>query len=132
MKSISFISDAISVGKSKTMDRGVYTNKPLQPGSVIEIAPVIVMTKEDRKLLDKTLLHDYIFEWGEKKDQCCMALGFVPMYNHSYSANCTYEMDFKKKTITIKTTKKIKNGEELFINYNGDADKKTPVWFDVK
>jgi hypothetical protein len=30
-------------------------------------------------LLDQTLLHDYIFEWGEKKDQCCMALGYVPL-----------------------------------------------------
>jgi SET domain-containing protein len=41
-------------------------------------------------------------------------------------------MDFKKKTITITTTRKIKKGEELFINYNGDPDKKTPVWFDAK
>jgi len=41
-------------------------------------------------------------------------------------------MDFRKKNITIKTTMKIKKGGELFINYNGDWDKKTPVWFDAK
>jgi SET domain-containing protein len=99
---------------------------------VIEIAAVIVMSAQDRKLLDQTLLHDYIFEWGIQKNQCCMALGYVSLYNHSYHSNCTYDMDFKKKTITITTTRKIKKGEELFINYNGDPDKKTPVWFDTK
>ena len=129
---MSFIHDAVFVAKAKAMDRGVFTNKSLEPGIVLEIAPVIVITNADRMLIDKTLLHDYIFEWGEQKVQCCMALGYVPLYNHSYAANCMYEMDFKKRIITVITTRKIKQAEELFINYNGDWDKKTPVWFDVK
>ena len=132
MKAISFISDAVFVARSKAIGRGVYTNRSLEKNMVIEIAPVIIMSAIERKLLDKTLLHDYIFEWGIEKKQCCMALGYVPLYNHSYHSNCAYEMDFRKKNITIKTTMKIKRGEELFINYNGDWDKKTPVWFDVK
>jgi len=132
MKSLSFISNGVYVGKSKTMGRGVYTNTLLDADMIIEIAPVLEMSGEERKLLDQTLLHDYIFEWGIKKDQCCMALGYVPLYNHSYRSNCTYEMDFKKKIITIKTMRKIKAGEELFINYNGDWDKEAPVWFDAK
>jgi uncharacterized protein len=132
MLSTSFISDAVYVANSKAKGRGVYTNKALEENMVIEIAAVIVMSAKDRKLLDQTLLHDYIFEWGIQKNQCCMALGYVSLYNHSYHSNCTYDMDFKKKTITITTTRKIKKGEELFINYNGDPDKKTPVWFDAK
>ena len=132
MKAISFISEAVFVGKSKAMGRGVYTNRSLEKDSVIEIAPVIVMSAKDRKLLDQTLLHDYIFEWGTDRKQVCMALGYVPLYNHSYQSNCAYEMDFQKKIITIKTTRKIKSSEELFINYNGDWDKTTPVWFDAK
>ena len=132
MKSISFISDAVVVGRSKAMGRGIYTSKPLEKDTIIEIAPVIVMSAIDRKLLDRTLLHDYIFEWGAERNQCCMALGYVALYNHSYNSNCAYKMDFRKKNITIKTTMKIKKGGELFINYNGDWDKKTPVWFDAK
>ena len=124
MKSISFISDAVFVARSKAMGRGVYTNRSLEKDTIIEIAPVIVMSALDRKLLDITLLHDYIFEWGTEKKQCCMALGYVALYNHSYQSNCAYEMDFRKKSITIKTIIKIKRGEELFINYNGDWDKK--------
>lgn len=132
MKAISFISEAVFVGKSKAMGRGVYTNRALEKDSVIEVAPVIVMSAKERKLLDQTLLHDYIFEWGTDRKQVCMALGYVPLYNHSYQSNCTYEMDFQKKIITIKTTRKIKSSEELFINYNGEWDKTTPVWFDAK
>ena len=132
MRPISFVSDAIYVAKTKGMGRGVFTNMALTKNTVIEIAPVIIMTGEDRQLLDKTLLHDYIFEWGENHDQCCMALGYVPLYNHSYTSNCEYEMDFKKGVINIKTVRDIEAGEELFINYNGDWNKETPVWFDAR
>ena len=79
----------------------------------------------------KTLLHDYIFEWGKQKDKCAMALGFIPIYNHSYKSNCEYFMDFEEDTILIKTAKAIKKGEELTINYNGDWNDGKAVWFEV-
>ena len=120
------------IAPSGNMGRGVFTSAAIEPGTVVEISPVIVMTHADRKLLDKTLLHDYIFEWGGKKDQCCMALGYVPMYNHSYKSNCEYEMDYDNGTISIKTVRFIKEGEELFINYNGDWNDSKRVWFEVK
>ena len=110
----------------------MFTRESIPAGTVIEIAPVIVMSGDDRKLLDQTLLHDYIFEWGEQSDRCCMALGYVPIYNHSYQSNCEYVMHFKKEIITVRTVREITAGEELFINYNGDWDKETEVWFDVK
>jgi uncharacterized protein len=118
------------ISNTATMGRGVFTEEDIEAGTVIEIAPVIVMEKQDRKLLDQTLLHDYIFEWGGDKQQCCMALGYVPVYNHSYSSNCEYEMDFEEETISIKTMRFIKAGEELFVNYNGDWNDSKPVWFD--
>jgi SET domain-containing protein len=30
----------------------------------------------------------------------------------------------------VRTVRAIKAGEELLINYNGDWDNETPVWFD--
>ena len=117
---------------SGSMGRGVFTSENIEAGTIIEVSPVIVMSLEERRLLDQTLLHDYIFEWGTKKDQCCMALGYVPVYNHSYKANCEYEMDIALQNITIKTVRFIKAGEELFINYNGDWNNSKPLWFDAK
>lgn len=110
----------------------MFTSEDIAAGTVIEISPVIIMSRKERELLDQTLLHDYIFEWGEKKDRCCMALGYVPVYNHSYESNCEYEMDFEQEQISIKTVKPVKAGEQLFINYNGDWNDTTPVWFEVQ
>jgi SET domain-containing protein len=114
------------------MGRGVFTNHDIEAGTIVELSPVIVMTNEERKLLDQTLLHDYIFEWGGGKKQCCMAMGYVPVYNHSYKSNCEYEMDFEKGSISIKAVHFIKAGEELFINYNGNWDDGKRVWFDTE
>jgi len=114
------------------MGRGVFTSSSIEANTIVEISPVIVMTAEERKLLDKTLLHDYIFEWGGTNKQCCMALGYVPLYNHSYHSNCEYEMDFEHEVINIKAVRYIKEGEELFINYNGDWNDKKPVWFETR
>lgn len=114
------------------MGRGVFTSEALKARTIVEVAPVIVMNQNDRELLDQTLLHDYIFEWGDTPAQCCMALGYVPLYNHSFSSNCEYEMEYENELIKVKTVRKIEKGEELFINYNGTHNNKAPLWFEVK
>jgi hypothetical protein len=55
------------VAATERMAGAVFTKKDIPADTCIEISPVIVMSQADRLLLDKTLLHDYIFEWGEKK-----------------------------------------------------------------
>lgn len=114
------------------MGNGVFTSQRIKANTIIEVSPVIVMEHAERLLLDKTLLHDYIFEWGDKEKQCCMAMGYVPLYNHSYNSNCEYEMEFDKQIISITAVKDIQTGEELFINYNGTYNDRKKVWFDTK
>ena len=110
--------------------RGVFTHCPIEANEIIETAPVIVMSGADRSHLDKTLLHDYIFEWGPQKTECCMALGLIPIYNHSYASNCEYYMDFEENMIMIKSVRDIDPDEELTINYNGDWNDERKVWFE--
>ena len=112
--------------------RGVYTNEAIPEGTTIEIAPVIVLNAADRAVVDATLLHDYIFEWGEDECEAAVALGYVSIYNHSVDANCKYDMDYEHKTIQILTKRSIAADEELCINYNGDGVKNKPVWFEAK
>ena len=122
----------IYIANAESKGRGIYCKTDLPADVVIEIVPVIVMSEDDRKLLDKTLLHDYIFEWTPDGARlCCMALGYVPIYNHSYTSNCEYVMNYEEQTISILTMRPIPAGEELTINYNGDWDDKAPVWFEV-
>lgn len=120
------------IDESSGKGKGVFTKNAIPINTIVEISPVIVMSAEERKLLDQTLLHDYIFEWGPDSAQCCMALGYIAVYNHSYQSNCEYEMDFAAKMIRIKTVRKVEAGEELFINYNGDWNNAKPVWFVTK
>ena len=112
--------------------RGVFTKEIILKDTVIEVAPVIVMSGSEREYLDETLLHDYIFEWGEKKEQCCVALGYISMYNHSNESNSEYFMNFDDDTIFIKTVRKINKGEEITINYNGTWNNAAKLWFDAK
>ena len=112
--------------------RGVFTTEAIPAGTIIEIAPVIVLNQADRKMVDTTLLHDYIFEWGIGEQEAALALGYVSMYNHHVDANCTYDMDFENKTIQIQTKRAIAVDEELCINYNGDVVTDKPVWFETK
>ncbi len=120
------------IAPTASMGRGVFTSEDIAAGIIVEVAPVLVMSGEERKLLDQTLLHDYIFEWGGDTKQCCMALGYVPVYNHSYKSNCEYEMDFEQQQISIRTVHFVTAGEELFINYNGNWNDKKPLWFMAK
>ena len=112
--------------------RGVFTTESIPAGTTIEIAPVIVLNPSERAVVDNTLLHDYIFEWGVDEKQAAVALGYVSIYNHSVDANCKYDMDFEHKTIQIQTKREIKVDEELCINYNGDEVTDKPVWFETK
>ena len=126
------ISNDIYIETVESKGRGVYTSADIDANTTVEVSPVIVMSSEDRIKLDKTLLHDYIFEWQPDGIKlCCMAQGYISVYNHSHNANCEYFMNYEDETITIKTTRTIISGEELCINYNGDGDSKKGLWFDV-
>jgi hypothetical protein len=103
---------------------------PIPAETVVEVAPVIVMSAAERRLLDQTLLHDYIFEWGEDLTGCAMALGWIALYNHAPQSNCEYFMDFEEEIMFVKTVRAIAAGEELFVNYNGNHNDATPVWFE--
>lgn len=120
------------IGESPEKGRGVFTRHTIPAESILEIAPVIVMSKADREYLDKTPLHDYIFEWGVENDQCAMALGWIPIYNHSYASNCEYFMDFDAAQMFVKSVRNINAEEEITINYNGDWNDSTTLWFDAK
>lgn len=127
----SMILPSIHIAVAGAKGRGVFTGKRIPAGTEIEISPVLVLTAKERKQIEGTKLYHYIFEWGETRRQACVAFGYVSMYNHDYTANCEYEMDFEEQIVTVRTVRDIKKGEELTINYNASPNDKTKVWFDT-
>ena len=122
----------VTIAPSPKRGRGVFATEDITGGTVIEISPVIVLTARERRIVEQTKLYNYIFEWGTHSKMACIALGYVSVYNHDYSSNCDYDMDFYERTIKITTVKPVKKGEELFVNYNANPNDKKRVWFDKK
>ena len=119
----------LTIAPAGNKGRGVFTTEDIPVGTVIEISPVIVLSETDRNIIEQSKLTDYIFEWGDARREAALALGYVSMYNHSYNANCEYDMDYDEETMTIKTVESVKKGDELCINYNAVAGDTTKVWF---
>lgn len=122
----------LTIAPSNSRGRGVFATQDIAADTIIEISPVLVLSPEERAHVEKTLLFDYIFEWGEDMKGACVALGYLSVYNHSYQANCIYEMDFEQSNMQIRTVKPVKAGDELFVNYNATPDDATPIWFEAK
>ena len=132
MLPLRMILPVLFVEPSDKRGRGVFAAEEIPAYTVIEISPVLVLSEKDRSLVEQTLLYDYIFAWGENGTRACIALGYLSLYNHSYHANCDYEMDFDDELMTITTVRDIQRGEELFINYNAAVDDASPIWFEAK
>ena len=80
----------IIVKKSKINGNGVFASNPIKNGETIEVCPLILLPRKERKLIEKTSIYDYYFGWGKDKKQPAIALGYGSLYNHSFNTNTLY------------------------------------------
>jgi hypothetical protein len=80
--------------------------------------------------LIQTSLDDYLFKWGGG----CMAvaLGLGSLYNHSYAPNARYYQDTPGRRLEFVAICPIRAGEEITVNYNGDPEGRSALWFPVQ
>jgi SET domain-containing protein len=109
--------------------RGVFAQRDFELGEIIDIANVIVIPKQQVKLITHTVLCNYYFGWHGESG--AIALGYGSLFNHSYQPNALYVKKFDQQVIEIIAYKYIREGQEITINYNGQVDDLTPIWFDV-
>ncbi len=122
--------NSLYIAPSPGKGKGVFTNEAIEAGTLIEIAPVLVLPEKDKEAIDGSHLYNYYFLWGDEQQHYAIALGYGSIYNHSYEPNCQYETYYEDETIHFITIRSVAVGEELCINYNWDVNDKTPVWFD--
>ncbi|MCA0757382.1 SET domain-containing protein [Paenibacillus sp. N4] len=108
-------------------NRGVFATRDFAKGDLIHEAPVIPYPNEEHEFIEKTILSDYVFEYGV--NHTAILLGYGSLFNHSYSPNATYDINFDNHTFDFYAFTEIKAGEEILINYNGDVDCDDPLWF---
>jgi len=109
--------------------RGVFVGEDLPAGSFIELCPVIIISEADKKKIHETYLHDYYFLWGTDEKRAAIALGYGSLYNHSYAPNAQFIANIEEESILIESIQPIQAGSEITINYNGDVNDKSPLWF---
>ncbi len=120
---------SLYITDSELGGRGVFSSSPIEKGSIIEIAPVLVIPGSERDLLDKTIIHDYYFIWGLQDQQAALILGNGSIYNHSFKPNAEYRPDFEGQTMSFFALMEIEAGQEITVNYNGTPDGKGRFWF---
>lgn len=120
------------IRNSKLRGRGIFTRQNIPANTTVEVAPVIELPVKDVKKTLRTKLHQYVFCWGISGRKLAVALGYASIYNHLPHSNCEYTADFNKNTLSIKTKRAVKKGEQLFVNYHCDSNDESPVWFEVR
>jgi uncharacterized protein len=120
----------IYVAYSEIHGRGVFAARTIEPGEIIEICPVLLFPKDQLANIRATMLDDYYFDWGDKGEWYAVCLGYGSLYNHSYTPNAEYGMDFEALTIDFYCIDKIEPGEEIFVNYNGESNNLAKMWFE--
>ncbi|RBW69976.1 SET domain-containing protein [Bacillus taeanensis] len=108
-------------------NRGVFATRDIKKGELIHEAPVIPYPNVQHQLIEHTVLADYVYEYGI--NHSAVILGYGMLFNHSYEPNATYDINFDNHTFDYYAYTDIKEGEEILINYNGEIDDHTPLWF---
>lgn len=75
------------------------------------------------------VVHRYTFAWDERTS--AISLGIGSLLSHSYDPNVVYRFLPHFQAIAFYTRRRVRQCEELTINYNGDPDDKSPVGFRV-
>ena len=108
--------------------RGVFTDKKISRGGVIERCPILEIPSGDLAMMTSTVLNNYYFCWGKNQGQGALALGLGSLYNHSYTPNAVYIPKPEEKVIEFVSIKNILANDEVTINYNGTPNDQSPLW----
>jgi len=119
----------IELKESPLHGRGVFAKKRITKGSLIERAPVIFLSSDEKEILRFTKLFHYYFLLSESEKQAAFSFGYASFYNHSPKANAFYTFSRKRNTINIYAYQTIEAGDEVTINYNGKPGDQGEVYF---
>jgi len=107
------------IKNTKKYGRGLYAQRNIKKGEVIERSPVISISKKEGDDTIKTVFNFYVYEWAEGFHSA-LALGYGSLFNHSPNHNVDYCNLYETGLIVFTAKRNIKKGEQLFINYGYD------------
>ena len=121
----------LKVDVSPGKGRGVFATVPIKEGTQFERCPIILIPKEEIVHIRRTVLGNYYFKWGGTRKEAAIALGYGSLYNHSYRPNARFDLADEEGEIVFTALREIAAGEEITVNYNGDPDDMSRLWFET-
>jgi len=117
--------------------RGVFATRDIPADTLIERVPVLLIPRQqvfgDTEIARRsTFISWYVFDWEgiTKRDYVALALGYASIYNHAYDPNARVERH-APDLLEIHSRRAIAAGDEIFINYLGEAPEQKSVGFEV-
>jgi len=92
--------------------RGVFATRAFAKGDAVERCPTLELPGDE--VVGQ--LGDYVFGSNNGDHEVLLLLGYGMLYNHSDNPNCEYIQE-EPRVITFVTTRPVKAGEELTIDY---------------
>ena len=111
---------SVNVLPSAIEGRGLFAARALRPGTVVEVAPVLVVPPQEVDLLDDTLLRWYVFDWDGTST--AVVLGKASMCNHSSTPNAELFLDDAEDgpVAELVVTRRVRAGDELLLDYGDE------------
>jgi hypothetical protein len=111
--------NTIYVAISSIHGRGVFAQKAITIGTIIEECPIIKMKLQEMTVRKQMLLNYYAFMIDEQNEYTGIALGYGSLYNHTDNCNATYYFDKEKELMIFEAIQPITKNQEITINYLG-------------
>ena len=119
----------VEVRPSPISGRGVFATRPIPAGTVVHVAPVVLLDDESHDLIDETELSGYVYDWHG--GGVALALGYGSLFNHASSPSCRHQLvdddHPAAPAIEYVTVRTVAADEELTIGYVDDDES---LWFD--
>jgi SET domain-containing protein len=114
-----------SVQMIEGMGRGIIAERDIKRGEVITNCELLVLSPEDTVKVNETDLKWYTFTFNANAKQDCLVMGDGEIFNHDNNANTLYGLiEWNgRKLMRFQACRDIKQGDQLFIDYNADVDR---------
>lgn len=108
-----------------------YASRDIQPGELIEAAPVILVPPRGRVSAFRTHapLSKAAYLWRPDTDEIALSMGYLALYGYSTNPNAEVTPDYSMRMLRATATRFIPAGEYLtrVQQFNGQTDESVPL-----
>jgi len=102
----------VIIGNSEIHGRGMFANRSIKKGEIIEKCPLIIFNRNRVDAL--SIIRDYDISTPDGKH--AIMLGYGSIYNHSDDNNSSWDFN-EIPEIVVKAIRDIEKGEEVCVSY---------------